>query len=180
MMHDVPRSIIGKSQLDTMVRLASSAPLGDFAEVGVFRGGSAHELYQIALMQGRELHLFDTFTGTPVYVEGIDQHKVDREFADDAALARIRRVMPAAHLYVGIYPETHPETLGNIAFIHCDCDQYLSYRAVIDCLWPLVVPGGMMLFDDYPYLRGAKRAVEESFRPGELRPCGQRFYVLKA
>jgi hypothetical protein len=82
-------------------------------------------------------------------------------------------------LYVGIYPHTHPEDLEDVAFIHCDCDQYESYRAVIDRLWPLVVPGGFLIFDDYPYLAGAKQAVDESFASAELLTCGQRSYVVK-
>jgi len=172
-------SIIAAAQLNAMQKLASGLPPGDFAEVGVYRGGSASVLYAVALMQGRTLHLFDTFTGTPFFTEGLDRHRIDDEFADARAADRIRRELPLANLYVGIYPETHPDTLGPLAFVHCDCDQYLSYRAVIDRMWPLVVPGGAMLFDDYPYLEGAKRAVEESFDVSELHRCGQRYYVIK-
>jgi hypothetical protein len=46
-------------------------------------------------------------------------------------------------------------------------------------MWPNVVAGGMMLFDDYPYLAGAKKAVDESFLPGELHVHGEHFFVLK-
>ena len=88
--------------------------------------------------------------------------------------------MPRAELHIGVYPETHPAGLRDLAFVHCDCDQYLSYRAVIDRMWSLVVPGGFLLFDDYPYLKGAKRAVEESFEPAALQKAGQRFFVQKA
>lgn len=173
------RSIIAPYQLTLMQDLASQVPAGAFCEIGVFNGGSAAILYGICLIQGRELHLFDTFTGTPFYTEDVDRHRIDSEFAAPNAEENIRLALPLAKLHVGIYPNTHPAGLKDIAFIHCDCDQYLSYRAVIDVMWPLVVPGGIMLFDDYPYLAGAKKAVEESFSPGELRPIGQRFFVLK-
>jgi O-methyltransferase len=172
-------SIVSLPQLAAMRALAQTAPQGCFVEVGVFHGGSAYELYKVAMQQGRKLHLFDTFTGTPVYTEGLDRHKVDGEFADISAPARIRELMPEAELHIGVYPETHPIDLGEIAFIHCDCDQYLSYRAVIENLWPLAVRHGMMLFDDYPYLAGAKRAVEETFSIAQLSKCGQRYYVTK-
>jgi O-methyltransferase len=172
-------SIVAPSQLDKMCRLAEGLPPGDFVEVGVFNGGSAQMLYAVALRQARDLHLFDTFTGTPVYTEGLDRHEVDDEFAAPKAEANIAALMPFAHIHVGIYPNTHPPTLKDIAFIHCDCDQYLSYRAVIDNLWPLVVPDGILLFDDYPYLAGAKRAVEESFDEDELELCGSRYFVRK-
>ena len=162
-----------------MVALAETAPLGAFCEIGVYHGGSAWQLYQVTQKQGRDLHLFDTFTGTPVFTEGLDRHLVDGEFADLFAPDHIKRHMPAAKLHIGIYPTTHPEDLKDIAFIHCDCDQYLSYRAVIDTMWPLVVLGGMLLFDDYPYLGGAKKAVEETFSRNELYKCGEHFYVIK-
>lgn len=172
-------SIVSPVQIAAMLTLVQNAPRGAFVEVGVFHGGSAERLYKITQEQGRELHLFDTFTGTPYFTEGLDKHKIDLEFADLDAPARIRDVMPEAHLHIGIYPETHPASLKDVAFIHCDCDQYLSYIAVIDHMWPLVVPGGLMLFDDYPYLEGAKRAVEERFSLGELKRCYQRYYVVK-
>lgn len=172
-------SIIASAQLDAMCALASECPQGAFAEIGVYRGGSAARLYEIALRQGRELHLFDTFAGTPFYTEGLDRHKIDDEFADDRAADRIRNLLPAARLYVGTYPDTHPQGLSALAFVHCDCDQYLSYRAVIERMWPIVVVGGMLLFDDYPYLEGARRAVEEVFDATVLKRCGQRFYVVK-
>ncbi len=173
------RSIIAPSQLDAMVTLAKKVPRGDFAEVGVFRGGSAIKLYEVCVQQGRWLHLFDTFKGTPNCTPEVDRHKIDNEFAAPEMVEYIRKHMPLAQLHIGEYPQTHPQDMPALAFIHCDCDQYLSYRAVIDNLWPLVVSGGIMLFDDYPYLAGAKLAVEESFKSADLLKCGQRFYVIK-
>jgi len=174
-----PKSIIAEKQLKAMQDLALGSPPGAICEVGVYHGGSALRLYEVAIRQGRELHLFDTFTGTPVFDFRYDHHKINEEFADHDAPERIRTLMPLADLHVGVYPETHPENLGEVAFIHCDCDQYASYRAVIDHLWPLVVPGGSILFDDYPYLAGAKQAVEESFSQSELKLCFARRYVVK-
>jgi O-methyltransferase len=162
-----------------MCELASETPAGDFAEVGVYQGGSAQRLYEVAMPQGRGLHLFDTFTGTPCHIEGLDKHKIDDEFAAPFTIKAIKTFLPLADLYIGIYPQTHPTSLNNLAFVHCDCDQYESYRAVIDLMWPLIVPNGILLFDDYPYLLGAKKAVEESFAVETLGKCGERYYVRK-
>jgi O-methyltransferase len=171
-------TIVAPSQLMYMRELALTAPPGAIAEIGVFRGGSAYVLYGVALQQGRELHLFDTFTGTPV-ARACDKHKVDGEFAAPETPDNIRKLLPAAHLHIGMYPQTHPEDLRDVAFVHCDCDQYDSYVAVINYMWPIMVPGGILLFDDYPYLEGAKLAVEEYFPQEALRLCGQRYYVVK-
>lgn len=172
-------SIVAQPQLEAMCRLAETTPQGHFVEIGVYQGGSAQRLYEVAIAQHRELHLFDTFNGTPNFTEGLDDHKVGDEFSSPLAPAIIATVMPVAKVHVGIYPFTHPTGFSDVAFIHCDCDQYASYRAVIDYMWPLVVTGGILLFDDYPYLAGAKRAVEETFDPKVLKKCHQRYYALK-
>lgn len=171
------KSIVGTPQLNALLRVAEGCPLGDFAEVGVYKGGSAQRLYKVAQRQGRELHLFDTFRGVPICEPDLDRHKVG-DFAD-VDLPALREAMPEARFYVGTYPNTHPLIMGPLAFVHCDCDQYASYRAVIDNLWPLVVSGGILWFDDYPYLAGAKKAVEETFIPGELRQMAQRYFAVK-
>ena len=44
-----------------------------------------------------------------------------------------------------------------------DADQYRSIKDSIAHLWPQIVPGGAMLFDDYKCLDGATRAVTEAF-----------------
>lgn len=173
------RSIISPAQLEKMKQLALSAPEGAFAEVGVFNGGSAEVLYEVAMLQGRELYLFDTFNGTPFFSEALDAHKVGDEFAAPYAPEHIKAQLPLAKLHIGVYPYTHPSSLKDLAFVHCDCDQYLSYRAVIDHMWPIVVEGGFLLFDDYPYLAGARQAVEETFTKETLKRCGQRYYAVK-
>jgi hypothetical protein len=172
-------SIVNAHQLKAMADLASLTPEGAFCEIGVYHGGSAYYLYEVAIKQDRELHLFDTFSGTPVFTEGLDKHRIDDEFADKNAPKHIADLMPLANIHIGVYPDTHPAGMEKVAFIHCDCDQYESYSSVIHRMWPLVVSGGILLFDDYPYLAGAKKAVEENFSIDELKTCAQRYYVVK-
>jgi len=172
-------SIVAPAQLEAMGALARKTPLGAFAEIGVYRGGSAKVLYDIAVAQDRELHLFDTFTGIPFATPGLDKHEVGEFAVDPGFEHKLREALPLAWIYVGTYPETHGDDLPPMAFVHVDCDQYTSYKAVLALMWPLLVPGGIMLFDDYPYLGGAKKAVEEHFDPKDLGRCGQRFYAIK-
>lgn len=172
-------SEVSEVNLKLLVDLASSAPKGPIVEVGVYKGGSAQRLYEVCEAQQRQLHLFDTFKGMPVYSQGVDHFPIGSFNVNNDTPAQLQLLMPKALLHIGFYPATHPRDLKDIAFIHCDCDQYLSYKSVIVHLWPLVVPGGMMLFDDYPYLAGAKLAVHEAFKESELLPCGEHFYVTK-
>lgn len=178
-MYSPIESALGRGQIENLKSLARDVPEGCFAEVGVFHGGSAYHLYEVALLQGRELHLFDTFAGTPFFVVGLDEHKIGDEFADSGAPKRIREFMPLAKLHIGIYPDTHPADLKDVAFVHCDCDQYDSYVAVITHMWPIMPLGAVMLFDDY-HLAGAKKAVHEFFLEKELKRNAGRHYVRKA
>ena len=173
------QSAVSPENIKDLVALARTAPPGNFVEVGVWKGGTAIELYAICQEQGRSLHLYDSFRGMPVYTPGLDPFKLGSFMVDRNTPNELRQLMPEATLHVGIYPATHTDDIRDVAFIHCDCDQYLSYRAVIDHMWPLVVPGGIMLFDDYPYLPGAKKAVDESFSAEELHQNGEHFYVMK-
>lgn len=153
-------SLLSEPVLIEMCEIASKTPLGIFAELGVYRGGSAKRLAEVARKQGRELHLFDTFTGIPFRHE-CDQHDVG-DFSDTKE-QDVRDLIPDAIFHVGIFPETMPKKLGRIAFLHIDADQYQSYKDAIRLFSPLMVSGGVMWFDDYECLASATKAVNESF-----------------
>ena len=104
-------SLIPAPDLAQMLHYAATAPNGAFVEVGVYKGGSARELYGIAERQGRTLWLFDTFTGHPApsehdgpqhpagrYADCADPDDLQREMPDaaesEAATPAIRRIMP--------------------------------------------------------------------------------------
>ena len=172
-----PDSRIAHEQLLALAALAETAPLGDFIEVGVYLGGSAWHLYQITERRGCRLHLFDTFTGIP-HKGDLDTHAVGDY--GGVNLDNLKADLPNAAFYVGTFPKTLPANeLQKIAFVHVDCDQYEGHRACINFLYPRLTHGGIMMFDDYPVLKGAKAAVEESFSKGQLMPILDRFYVVK-
>jgi O-methyltransferase len=55
--------------------------------------------------------------------------------------------------------------LERVSWVHIDVDIYQSVRDCIRFLYPRLVPGGFMVFDDYgfPSCPGARRAVDEAF-----------------
>jgi hypothetical protein len=157
-----PRSLIGSVSLCDLAILAQSTPAGHpLVEVGVYQGGSAWYLAKVATERGDELHLFDTFTGIPLH-DANDSH-LTGDF-DDTSLEAVQQAVPSAHFHVGIFPATMPPSITSVAFVHCDCDQYRSVRAVIDTFWPMLVPGGVIAFDDMD-TAGGQRAILETF-PG--------------
>ncbi len=171
-----PHTLLPNEVLQAMIAAAMKAPAGHIVEVGVYRGGSAWWLAGVAEARNVPIHLFDTFSGMP-HAADEDPHKVG-EFAD-TNVAAIEQLIPAALIYPGVFPGTLPWSLQNIAFVHCDVDQYESTRDVIATLWPRMLPGGIMWFDDME-LVPARRAVDEYFSPEKLLPGPQgRLWVPK-
>lgn len=163
---DLPilHSIIPPAKLQTMVRMAQAAPKGNFAEVGVLAGGSAFALYIQCIERNRRLYLYDTFEGHPHKSE-MDAHAVGS--MKWPHVERLRRLMPEAVICKGIFPHTLTDDVQNLAFVHEDTDQYESTKSVIEAFWPRLVPGGMILFDDYDTFdcKGSKYAIDN---------CGHR------
>lgn len=129
---------------------------GCIVEVGVYKGGTGWFLATWAQAHKRECFLYDTFTGIPYAIAGVDSHKVG-DFGDTSFEA-VRSNVPYATVVQGIFPAS-AVPMPSVAFVHLDVDQYQSY---IDCctyLEPLMSPGGVMWFDDPNCLTGARDAV---------------------
>lgn len=138
---------------------------GVVVELGVYKGGSALLLHRAA--PTRHMHLFDTFSGHP----DVDRFHDDRSaqpvgrFSDTNVndVVALFRGAPVA-IHVGVFPWSaqywHPAP--RIVVAHIDADLYESVHAACELLYPWLVPGGVMIFDDYgfPDCPGAKRAVD--------------------
>jgi O-methyltransferase len=157
-----PASLIAPNILHELLETARAAPPGDFVEVGVYQGGSAAYLAEAARESGRRLFLFDTFAGIPhANPEQGDAHKVG-DFCDTSPDA-VRAAIPEAIIRVGVFPDTLTDDVGPIALAHIDCDQFQSVRDCCIELAPRMVAGGVMIFDDYDCLEGARHAVDACF-----------------
>ena len=158
-------TLIAPHVMQNMIDEAKLTPDGCFVEVGVYKGGSAWHLSNLAKLQNRDLYLFDTFTGIP-YKGEWDSHNV-ADF-NDTSLDAVREAIPDAVIVPGIFPVSAENIeLRHIAFAHIDCDQYQSVKESAAFLAPRMLPGGVMWFDDYYCLDGATRAVNELF-PGRI------------
>jgi len=171
---NAPESCIHQAALEHTAWLASLTPPGAFVEVGVYKGGCAWYLERIAQRQGRELHLFDTFTGIPHKGPG-DHHNVG-DFGD-TSLEAVKAAVPSAIFHAGVFPDTLPADLMDIAFVHCDVDQTESVRAVINQLWGRMVIGGVMAFDDMNQ-DGASALIKWTFGD-RLKESGGVWHVEK-
>lgn len=176
----VPQNII-----DSLVGLASTAPEGNFIEVGVYQGGTAWHLSKLAQEQNRKIYLYDTFEGIPFSGE-LDYHKVG-DFSD-TSFESVRDAIPYATVVKGIFPESAVE-MENISFVHLDCDQYQSVIDSIAYLKPKMVKGGIIWFDDAigdknyvgtpGQVNGADFAMRELYGTNyEISDCGKPYVIV--
>ena len=57
------------------------------------------------------------------------------------------------------YVNAHPEL--KISLLHIDVDVYNATQCILENLFDLVVPGGIVMLDDYASAEGETRAVDE-------------------
>lgn len=169
-----------------LARYASFLP-GDFAECGVYKGGTALLLARVLKGSAKRLYLFDSFKGLPLPNTAHDNFYGDGFFTDASAGA-VRELLTDYRGSIDIREGWMPDTFVGLeesryAFVHIDVD---LYQSALDCcrfFYPRVVPGGIVLFDEYafPAARGEKDAVDEFFadRPEAVitLPTGQAMVI---
>jgi O-methyltransferase len=144
---------------------ASRRCSGELAECGVYKGGTAKLLAELA--QERSLHLFDTFSGMPETDPAKDIHKAG-DFAD-TSLESVRNYL-AGHANVTFHPGLIPQSLLPLndrvfSFVHIDLDIYSAIKSSCEFFYPRLQSGAVLVFDDYGYpsCPGARLAVDEFF-----------------
>lgn len=146
------------------------APLeGDVLEIGVWRGGTgclmADRLRRLGV--DADVFLCDTFQGVVKagardtdYVGGEHADTSEEIVRDLAASLKLERV----RILKGIFPDDtgHAVESRRFRFVHVDVDVFDSARDILDFAWPRLVPGGMVVFDDYGFLEcpGVTRFVD--------------------
>lgn len=145
---------------------------GDFYEAGVFRGGTALMFAELIRHSStdsaqKQLHLFDTFAGMPETDPERDLHRAGDFSTTDLAGVQSRvGDDPFIHYHPGFIPETFAGCESDrIAFAHVDLDIYRSILDACAFIYPRLVPGGFLVFDDYGFMScpGARQAVDEFF-----------------
>lgn len=172
---------------------------GAVVELGVYKGAS---LMRFAMFRSliehedsREIHGLDMFGAFPRtgVEDGGDQAFIDRFEAergegisrDDLATLFDAKRIANVHLHAGDIFDTLPRLLAQrpelrIALLHLDVDVYEPTAFALDRLMSRMVPGGLVLFDDYGLVAGATRAAEEAAARHKLRFEKLPHYVIPA
>jgi O-methyltransferase len=162
---------------------------GAFVECGVFMGGSIQVMIralQSLAVHDRDIYLFDTFAGMPqpdrrddeglggVMKTSWDAHRTEADGSSGsnwmrAAVEMVRdRIDPLGypvdrlHFVKGMVEDTIPGAAPDkIAILRLDTDFYSSTKHELEHLYPRLMPGGILIIDDYGAIPGARLAADE-------------------
>lgn len=129
---------------------------GTLIEIGSWRGGSGALIAKKAKLVGIKdvIYLCDTFKGIVKAGVNDSSHK-DSELSDtsEKIVEEIIHKLKIDNikLLTGIFPDetSHFITEKEFRFCHIDVDVYQSARDSVEWLWPKLVIGGLIIFDDY-------------------------------
>jgi hypothetical protein len=152
---------------------------GDFAEVGVFRGASFSRFRKLGRLfqpdHARKFLGFDIFGDFPKPQFDPDKPILDEQFKNDGSrgidrdsllsLLESQGLAANVELIAGNVLETLPAYLEShqqltFSIVNIDVDLYEATKVAIECLFPRVARGGVIILDDYEGFPGAKHAVD--------------------
>jgi len=131
---------------------------GMVLEFGVFSGASINHL---AGLTARTVHGFDSFEGLP------------EDWRPDFQKGSFKRdglpeVRSNVRLHVGWFDTTLPAFVGKnaaaVAFLHVDCDLYSSTKTIFQWLADRIVPGTVIVFDEYFNYAGWRNHEYKAFK----------------
>lgn len=169
---------------------------GDFAECGVWRGGSimamALQLKELGVTD-RRIWLYDTFAGMTAPTEKDVEAGTGTAAADMLRTTEVGdgnnvwcvagRADVEANVRTTGYPmeqftfvegdvavTLRAQVPDEISLLRLDTDWYESTRIGLEVLYPRLVVGGVCILDDYGHWQGARTAVDEYFDASGHRP----------
>lgn len=158
---------------------------GDFVECGVYLGTGMKTVIDYFGRErfGKTFWGYDTFDYHPTQGHGFEGQqeglfqKVQERFADYPQVRLVKGFLPDA------FAQGCPE---KIAYLHIDLNNAEGEIASLDHLWDRIVPGGMVVLDDYEWsgiYREQKRTEDLWFQQRGHRvfplPTGQGFVIKR-
>lgn len=178
----IPRDIFVGNLLTIQYRLDNpTLAHGALIECGTFKGGMSAAMMEIG-GNDRPYLFFDSFRGLPTTqeVDGPaaraweEAAAIDPENYNDACVASLgefKQTLEKAtrgrsyDIYIGCgwFKDAFAVIPRNpkIAVLRLDADWYESTMQCLDQFWDHIIPGGMILIDDYYMWDGCSRAVHD-------------------
>jgi O-methyltransferase len=158
---------------------------GDVIEAGVGLGGTSIFIALLIKQLGlsKRVVSVDTFTGLPApnqrkdnpyfisgeYAPAADQDALQKFWLESAAAGVVDAIEPVTGLFADVLPSVAADSA--FCFAHIDADLYDSVYVALDCLYDSVVPGGLIVVDDFFHpAQGSLRAATEFFNERGVMP----------
>ncbi len=158
-------------ELWKLIEQVSKLEEGSIIEIGVWRGGTGALIAKKAKNCGIEDRVFlcDTFTGVvkagakdSVY-KGGEHADTSRQVVEELISTRMN--LGNVEILEGIFPDQTGHLVEDLRFrfCHIDVDVYESAKDIVNWIWDKMVPGGMIVYDDYGFYGcdGITKHVEE-------------------
>ncbi|CAK0756796.1 O-methyltransferase [Gammaproteobacteria bacterium] len=134
---------------------------GDFVECGVWKGTSVHLMYDALNfgVSGKAYWLYDAFD----FKEGDLHHALDGLEAGRYEKVKERFAFASnVNIIQGYVPESFKKGLPDrVSLLHIDINNAPAEIAALDALWSRVVPGGIVLLDDFGWSGYSAQTVAE-------------------
>lgn len=158
-------------ELWTLVEQASRLGAGSLIEIGVWRGGTGALIAKKAKLCGitEKVFLCDTFSGVikagahDTAYRGGEHADTSRRVVEELIATRFR--LDNVVVLEGSFPDQTGRDVEHERFrlCHVDVDVYQSAKDIVEWVWDRMVPGGIIVFDDYGFSAcdGITKYVEE-------------------
>jgi O-methyltransferase len=159
---------------------------GDFVECGAYTGVGVKTVvdYLGGEKFPKDFWIYDLFE----HVEGMVHHSMPEHGPDLESRVRAKFARyPQVKVFKGNIPEVFAgQSPSRIAYLHIDLNQAPAEIAALDALFDRIVPGGIIILDDYEWAgayRGQKLAEDPWFEARQYRviplPTGQGILIKR-
>lgn len=180
---ELERSIIWRTHVIAWAAHNCLRLEGDFVECACYKGTTAKILceYLDFNKTGKHYYLYDLFE----HDDGMDHHSMYDHGPQLYEMVKQRFVeYPNVHVTKGSVPEVlHEISPARIAFLHLDLNSVAAEIGALELLFDRMVPGGVLILDDYGWLvyKDQKTAedaffAERGYKVLEL-PTGQGMLI---
>ncbi len=167
---------------------------GEVLEFGVYKGASFVRLITfrdlLEKKSSRKIIGFDAFGKFPNDLKLESDKKFVANFEGKAGLGISKNELEFHlknknttnfKLVKGDIKNTLPDFLNQnpdlkIAMIHIDVDVYEPTKIILELLWKKLVPGGILMLDDYGIIAGETKAVDEFFKDEDVKILNNKYY----
>lgn len=153
-------------------KVQSLNPQAAVLEVGVWRGGTAGIMAQqlANIKSTATLYLADTFSGVAKagandsFYTGGEHSDTSQQIVED--VLNNKSQYPHYKILKGIFPEDTAQEIKadeQFSLCHIDVDVYTSAKDILEWVWKRLIPGGVVVFDDYGFhsCTGVTKLVDE-------------------